>query len=223
MTRKLAAACGIAGPIFLVVYFTAPALTSWPYAGASPDQLTAYANSRAWLFFAGAWFQVTGTLLSLAFYLAILDWSGARHGFWGSALLVTSGSLLALVLVEAAFLVAVPIAASAGDKSTVATSFALSNGVFVRVFPLAPASGTFVALGAILRDAGTLPRAFAALAFALGIAFELAGLLATVSSFAVFVLIALSVVQTLWTVAAAIAVLRTRTESRETDAQARRE
>ena len=208
MARKAAAACGVLGPIFLVIYFGAPALTGWPYAGASADRLTAYANAHAWLFYAGAWFQVTGTVLSLAFYLALLHSAGARSGFWGSVLLLTGGSLLAVVLVEAAFLVAVPIAAAGGDRATVATSFALSNGVFVRVLPLAPASGTFVALGAILLQTRTLPRAFATLAIGLGAAFELAGLLAIVSSVALFALISLSVLQTLWTVAAAIAFSR---------------
>jgi hypothetical protein len=203
--RRAAAASGILGPIFLVIYFAAPAVTGWPYSGASPERLISYATAHAWLFYAGAWFQVTGTLLSLAFYLALLHAPGARAGFWGSFLLLTGGSLLAVVLVEAAFLVAVPIAASAGDKATVATSFALSNGVFVRVFPLAPASGTFIALGAILFERPVLPPVFAAAAIGLGAAFELAGLLAIVSSIGLFALIGLSVIQTLWTVAAAVA------------------
>lgn len=201
----IAAACGIVGPILLVIYFAAPAFTGWPYSGASPERLIVYATAHAWLFYAGAWLQATGTLLSLAFYLALLRAAGATSGFWGSLLLLTGSSLLAVVLVEAAFLQTVPIAAGAGDKATVAASFALSNGVFVRIFPLAPASGTFVALGAILLGRRIVPDAFAYAAFGLGAAFELAGLLAIVSSSALFAIIGLSVVQTVWTVAAAVA------------------
>lgn len=208
-TRTAAAACGILGPVFLVIYFAAPAAASWPYAGASPERLIAYAAANAWLFYAGAWFQATGTLLSVIFFLALADAARALPTFWGSVLLITAGSLLAVVLVEAAFLVAVPIAAEAGDKATVATSFALSNGVFARVFPLAPASGSYIALGAVLLRTNVLPRTLAQAALGLGVAFELAGLLAIFTSIGLVAAIALSVIQVLWIVASALALVRT--------------
>jgi hypothetical protein len=44
-----------------------------------------------------------------------------------------------VVVIEAALLEAVPMAAANGDQAIVATAFALSNGVFARIFPLAPA------------------------------------------------------------------------------------
>ena len=70
--RAAAVICGIAGPLSLTVYFAAPAFTNWPYAGASVAQLTSYAASHQGLFYAGAWFQATGTLLSVIFFLAIV-------------------------------------------------------------------------------------------------------------------------------------------------------
>src|SRR5262245_30214440 len=178
MGRRAAAACGIVGPVFLVIYYAAPAVVGWPYAGASPERLITFADAHAWLFYAGAWFQVTGTLLSVVFFAALVDAAAALRSFWGSIFLITATSLLAVVLVEAALLVAVPVAAQAGDKATVATGFALSNGVFARVFPLAPASGTYFALGAVLLRSDVLAKIFGQVALGLGIAFELAGMLA---------------------------------------------
>jgi hypothetical protein len=52
--RLLAVVWGVAGPVALTVYFAAPAFTNWPYAGASPTQLTSYAVGHQSLFFAGA-------------------------------------------------------------------------------------------------------------------------------------------------------------------------
>lgn len=54
------AAAGIVGPQLLTAYFTAPALAGWPYSGASPEALTAYARSHSLLFYAGGWLQATG-------------------------------------------------------------------------------------------------------------------------------------------------------------------
>ena len=204
LRQRAIVACGLLGPLLLVVYFVSPALTQWPYAGASPHRLLEYALSHESLFYAGAWLQATGTLLSVAFFLALMEAARPSASFWKSMVFVTASSLLAVVLVEGAFLIAVPIAAHAGDESTVATSFALSNGVFARVFPLAPASGTYLALGAVLLGGSILPRLMAQAAIALGAAFEIAGLLAIFSAVGLYAAIALSVLQVLWIVTAAI-------------------
>src|SRR5438552_8416559 len=139
MQRRLGIACGVAGPILLAIYFAAPALAKWPYAGASPDDLVAYGNTHRVLFYAGGWFQATGAALSILFFLVLLQLSGARGRLSGLVTVVGCALLLSVVVVEAGLLEAVPMAAAAGDKATVATTFALSNGVFVRIFPLAPA------------------------------------------------------------------------------------
>lgn len=203
--RRAAALCGIAGPIALSVYFAAPAVTNWPYAGASAKQLMAYAQSHQVLFFAGAWFQVTGTVLSIVFFLAIIQLARATTRLAGVVTIVASTALLSIVLVEAAFLIAVPIAASNGDSSTVVTTFDLSNGVFVRVFPLAPASVSFAALGVVILGSGVLPRPFGFVAIAIGLAFEIAGVIAIFTMVGLILAIVLSVGQELWIVAAAVA------------------
>jgi hypothetical protein len=90
--RNVAGLFGIAGPIALTVYFAAPALTNWPYAGASAAQLTAYANTHQTLFFAGAWFQATGTLLTIVFFLAIVQLAGAATRLPGLVVIVACAS-----------------------------------------------------------------------------------------------------------------------------------
>jgi hypothetical protein len=204
--RKVAGLCGVAGPIALTVYFAAPALTNWPYAGASAAHLTAYANSHQTLFFAGAWFQATGTLLSIIFFLAIVELAGAATRLPGLVVIVASAALLGLVLVEAALLMEVPLAAANGDAATVVTTFDLSNGVFARVFPMAPASAAYVGLGVVILGSHVLHRWFGYVAVGLGLAFELTGIIALFTLVGVILAIVLSVVQELWIIAAAVAL-----------------
>lgn len=154
------AAAGVAGPILLVIYFTVPVLSNWPYGGGNPDELVRYARAHEALFYAGGWIQATGALLSVVFFLVLREVSRARDTLAGTAVVVGSALLLAVVVIEAAFLEAVPMAAANGDRITVATTFALSNGVFARIFPLAPAPLLFAGLGVILRQATVLPRSF---------------------------------------------------------------
>ena len=207
-SRRIAGLCGIAGPIALTIYFAAPALTNWPYAGASAARLTAYANQHQTLFFAGAWFQATGTLLSIVFFLAIVQLAGAAARLPGLIVIVASAALLGLVLVEAAMLMEVPLAAANGDAATVVTTFDLSNGVFARIFPLAPASAAYVGLGAVILGSTVLHRWFGYVAVGLGLAFEVAGIIALFTIIGLILAIILSVVQELWIIAAAIALLR---------------
>ena len=121
------------------------------------------------------------------------------------AVVVAVAGLLSVVLVEAAFLVAVPMAAVAQDSQTAATSLAFSNGVFARVFPLAPASVTYLLIGALLLRRQLLPALIASAAIGLGAGFEAAGVLAIASPAGVLLSVGLSVAQAVWIVAAAIA------------------
>jgi hypothetical protein len=205
--RRWAAAAGIAGPILLVVYFSAPAVLGWPYAGGSAEELAAFARSHETLFYAGAWLQATGTLLSVVFFLALVLLARATACLSGLVVIIGSASLLAVVLVEAAFLVAVPGAAANNDNATVATAFAMSNGVFVRVFPLAPASATLIALGAILRRGDVITPRFGTAALAIGEAFVIGGLVSIVAPAGLTLIVVLSVGQAVWTVLAAGALM----------------
>jgi hypothetical protein len=126
----------------------------------------------------------------------------------GLLLVVSSSALLSVVLLESAFLVAVPIAGQQHRTVAVTTLFGLSNGAFLRVFPLAPASATYVALGAVILGSDVLEVRFGISAIAIGTAFVAAGLLAVISRTGLPAIIALSAGQQVWIIAAAVGLAR---------------
>ena len=202
--RLLGALSGIVGPILLVIYFATPALTSWPHAGATPDELIRYATSHELLFYVGGWLQATGALLSIMFFLVLLQLSGALRRLSGLATLVGCALLLSVVVLEAALLEAVPMAAAAGDKATVATTFALSNGVFARIFPLAPAPLVFAGIGFALLGSDVLRAGFGRSALALALLFFVAGIAAIFGTPGLIFAIVMSVAQTIWIATTAV-------------------
>jgi hypothetical protein len=206
---RLTALCGVVGTAALTAYFVAPAFLGWPYAGASPAKLTTYALDHQSLFYAGAWLQTTGTVLCVVFFLSLVWLAGAVNRLPGMLVIVAATSLLSIVLIESALMVAVPMAASAGDPTTVATTFALSNGVFLRVYPLAPSSVTYLALGLMVLTSGVLRRFYGYAALGVGAAFELAGVVSILSSAALIVIAVLAAGQVLWILAAAVGLWRT--------------
>jgi len=74
------------------------------------------------------------------------------------------------------------------------------------VFPLAPASATYLGLGVVVLGSGVLHRWFGYAAVGLGLVFEAAGIVALFTVVGLVLAIILSVVQELWIVAAAIAL-----------------
>ena len=92
------------------------------------------------------------------------------------------------------------------QRNKAVTTFGLSNGVFARVFPLAPASATYVGLGAVILGSGVLHRWFGYVAVGLGVVFEAAGIIALFTVVGLIMAIILSVAQELWMIAAAVAL-----------------
>lgn len=200
------AAAGIVGPLLLAAYFAAPALAGWPYAGASPEALTAYARSHAVLFYAGGWLQATGAVLSALFFLTLLRLSAHRDELVSAVVYVGAAVLLAVVLIEAALLEAVPMAAANADRITVATTFALSNGVFARIFPLAPAPMLFAGIGFALRSTDVLPGLLVNAALVIAALFVLSGVAAIFSTAGLILAIVMSIVEAVWILSAGVAL-----------------
>ena len=208
VTNRLAAVFGLLGALLLLAYFVAPFLLAWPLAGGTPAQLTAYALSHETAFYAGAWLQTTGTLLCVVFFAALVRRACLESSLAGMLVLIGSACLLATVVIESALMVAVPIAASNGDAATVSTTFTLVNGVFARVFPLAPSSATYIALGLVLLSSDVIHRWFGYAALGIGLAFEVAGAAAVfIGAFAI-VLAVLGAGQAVWVISAAVALWR---------------
>ena len=206
--ERLGAIAGIVGPLLLSAYFAAPALAAWPFSGASPDALIAYARAHELLFYAGGWLQATGALLSSVFFLVLVQLTGARDRLEGMVVAVGVAVLLSLVLVEGALLEAVPIAAFNGDRATVATAFALSNGVFARIFPLAPAPMIFAGSGFALRRVPLIPSWFGTAALVIAALFVVSGFAAVFVPAGLVLAIVMSIVEAVWILAAAIVLAK---------------
>jgi hypothetical protein len=202
--RKFGMVCGIIGPLLLTMYFAIPSFVSWPSAGTPPDQLVQYATTHEVLFYLGAWLQCTGALLSVVFFLVLVQLAGAQRRLAGVFTIVAVALLLTVVVIEAAMLMAVPFGAANNDPATVATTFALSNGVFVRVFALAPAPAVFAGIAAVLFGSRVLARGFAWTALAAAALFELAGFAAIFSTAGLILAIVMSIAQELWIIAGAV-------------------
>ena len=151
----------------------------------------------------------------------MLQLSGTRGTLAGSAALTGCALLLSVVMIEAAMLEAVPIAAANGDRATVATAFALSNGVFARIFPLAPAPLVFAGIGFALSGTSILPRVFPRTAVLIAGLFLIAGLAAVFATAGLILAIVMSVVEAVWIAAAAIALARTTAHTRHLGGESR--
>jgi hypothetical protein len=114
---------------------------------------------------------------------------------------------VAVVVVEAALLEAVPVAAAIGDHATFATAFILSNGVFVRTYPLAPAPLVFAGVGFALLQSSILPRVFGRTAVLISGLFLIAGFAAVFGPAGLTLAAVMSAVEAIWIPAAAIACL----------------
>jgi hypothetical protein len=196
--------CGIIGPLLLTMYFATPVFVSWPSVDVPAEQLVRFANTHEALFYLGAWLQCTGALLSVAFFLVLVQLAGAQRDLAGLITIVAVALLLAVVVVEAAMLVAVPFGAANNDAAMVTTTFAMSNGVFVRVFPLAPAPAVFAGVATVLFRSRVLPMGFAWTALVVAALFELAGIAAIFSTAGLVLAIGMSIAQELWIIAAAV-------------------
>jgi hypothetical protein len=202
----LTALCGILGTILLGLYFgigAAIGLAQLPPA-TTQAQVVHVATAYHDLWYLGAWLQATGSLLSVVFFLALVQQAGGAARLAGVLTLLGSAVLLAVVLIEGVFTIDLAQAAADGHQATALTSFDLMT-VFSHIYPMAPAPLIFLSLGMVLRGSSVLPHAFADLALALGSIYALVGLVGLFTP-AALTLIPLAL-QALWLVAAAIALL----------------
>jgi hypothetical protein len=97
-----------------------------------------------------------------------------------------------------------------GGRGSDATAFELANGVFARIYPLAPAPLVFAGIGFALAGTAILPRALARrTAVLISGLFLIAGLAAVFGTAGLIFAIVMSVAEAIWIPAAAIAFART--------------
>lgn len=204
--RLLTALCGIVGTALLAVYFLAAPPLPAPNASAADTASILAQYHNTW--YVGAWIQAVGSTLSLIFFLALVHLSGASAKFAGILTQFGAAVLLSVTLIEGAFTIELAQAALNGHANTSVASYDLM-GVFVHIFPLAPAPLILIPLGIILYTSRLLPRAIAVLALTLGGLYIVAGL-AGLFTTPLLTLIPLGL-QALWALAAAITLAVTRT------------
>jgi hypothetical protein len=206
LSRILIALCGILGTLLLGLYFGVG--FSIGLAQLPPDatmaQVVSVATQYHNLWFLGTWLQATGSLLSVVFFLALVQRAGATTRLAGLVRSLGSTVLLAVVLIEGVFTLDLPQAVVNGHLVTSLTSFDIMT-VITYIYPIVPAPVIFLALGTILLGSRLLPRVFGFLAFGMGIAFAVVGLIALFTT-PILTIVVLSF-QALGVLAAAITLL----------------
>jgi hypothetical protein len=201
--RLLTAVCGIIGPITLVgSFFINPA----PPADASVAQLSDFAHTHHNTIVLGGWLQGMGSLLLVIFALALVHLAGATHWFSGWMTMLAGATILAVSLMEITFYLGAVQGAASSDVASGLASDNLRKAV-QHVFLIAPA--LLLPLGVVLLGSRVLPRPLAYLALALGAILQILGL---VGLFNVLqpVIDVLLIIQALWFLAAAIALIARR-------------
>jgi len=206
LSHILIALCGILGTVLLGLYFGVgfSAGLAQLSSQATMAQVVSVATRYHTLWFLGTWLQATGSLLSVVFFLALVQRAGAMARLAGLLTILGSAVLLAVVLVEGVFTIDLAQAAVNGHQVTSLTSFDIMT-VFTYVYPIVPAPVIFLALGTILLGSRLLPRVFGVLAFGLGIAFAIVGLVGLFTT-PILTIVVLSL-QALWVLGAAITLL----------------
>lgn len=206
LSRILIALCGILGTILLGLYFGvgfSVGLAQLPL-DTTAAQVVSIGKEYRNLWFLGTWLQATGSLLSVIFFLALVQRANRTTSLAGLLTIVGSAVLLAVVLVEGVFTIDLAQAAVSGHPTTSLASFDIMS-VFTYVYPIVPAPVIFLALGTILLGSPLLPRVFGYLAFGLGIAFAVVGLVGLFTT-SLLTIVVLSM-QAIWVLAAAITFL----------------
>jgi hypothetical protein len=204
LARLAIALSGILGTVLLGVYFGVGFSIPQVPPDATVAQVVSVATQYHNLWFLGAWIQATGSLLSVIFYLGLVQRAGGVARLAGMLTLLGSAVLLAVVLIEGVFTIDLAQAAANGHQVTSLTTYDLMT-VFVHVYPIVPAPLIYLALGTILLGARVLPRLFGYLALAVGSVYAIVGLVGLFTT-PILTLVALGL-QSLWVLAAAIALL----------------
>ena len=201
----LTSLCGLIGTIALTLYFSAP--FNWmplPPANATIAQIFVFGHKYHTAILIDTWLQQFGTILSVIFALALVQFAGTSQTLAGRLTLLASTVITALSLAEGTFALGALQAGENGHLDAALTCYELTN-TFIHIFLLAPS--LFLVLGFALRSTTVLPKIFIWSAIALGIFFQLLGVIALFDNKFILIVIGILMLQNLWTITASITLL----------------
>jgi hypothetical protein len=204
-TLVLTSFCGLLGTLSLTLYFTAP--FTWmplPPPNTTPIQLLEFGKKYHTAILIDTWLQQFGTVLSVIFALALVQFAGTSRTIAGRLTLLASTVITSLSLAEGTFVLGATQAADNGHPEAAMTCFELTN-VFIHIFLLAPS--LFLTLGFALKGTTVLPKLFPITAIVLGALFQSLGVFALFDNQFLLVVIGILMLQNLWTVAASVVLL----------------
>jgi hypothetical protein len=196
----LTAICGIIGPVILVASFV---INPAPPANYTVPQLQEFAVQHHNGIVLGGWLQGMGSLLIVLFAIGLVHLTESTHTLPGWITLLSGATILMVSLAEVTFYLGAVQATEMGDTASALASNNLIKAV-QHVFLIAPA--LLLPLGFVLLGSKVLPRAFAYLALVIGATLQVFGLLGLFNVLQP-VIDNLLIVQSLWFVAASIALL----------------
>ena len=200
--RILSALCGILGVAMVMVSFN---LNPGPPANASIAQVMVWGRQYLDSIMLGAWLQAVGSFLSVVFAVAIVHMAGATTRFWGAMTVFGGIVLVGVSLLEVTFYIDAAQGGVSGNTTTVSVSLDLITTV-QRLFPILAAPALFFPLGAVILDSRVLPPVLGYLSLILGGAFAISGVVYLFAPI-LAVVVALSIIQGVWFLAAAITLL----------------
>jgi hypothetical protein len=195
------ALCGIVGPSILVASFV---INPAPPATDTVAQLRDFALQHHNGIVLGGWLQGMGSLLIVLFSLGLVHLANAAQRLAGWITLLAGAVILVVSLVEIVFYLSAVQATEAGDTAGGLAANSLIKAV-QHVFLIAPA--LLLPLGIVLRDSRILPRVFAYTALLVGGTLQVLGLVGLLHPLQAVINVIL-IIQSLWFIAAALAVLR---------------
>jgi len=200
--RILSALCGVLGVSMVIVSFN---LNPGPPANASTTQVMAWGRQYLDSIMLGSWLQAVGSFLSVVFAVAIVHMAGATTRFWGVMTVFGCIVLVGVSLLEVTFYLGAVQGGVSGNTTTVSVSLDLIKTA-QRLFPMLAAPAVFFPLGAVILDSRVLPPALGYLSLVLAGAFAVSGVVYLFAPL-LAVVVALSIIQGVWFLAAAITLL----------------
>lgn len=158
----------------------------------------------------GGWMQIIGTLLCVLFALALVHMAGATSRLSGVLTLFGTTVLICVGLAE----MTCYIGATSGDETTVRVVSTMIPAL-QHAYPIIAAPMVFWPLGAVILESHILPRTIGYLGLLLGTVFAALGLIGMLQPIQAIV-DALSAIQGVWWIAAAITLLVGRSPKRAT-------